>query len=159
MRSFYSRVALSGMLILIIGLPMLLPILNVQAAGEWSPFHAKSTLIQMFKTLCDKYKSIASYESVGKDSGGVDIWLFKIGNPNGGRVLWDGALHGNEDFGSEVIYLLTKWLLESKDASAQKILSENLVLFMPIISSRWDRSNYNTAISKYGVNLNRNFAN
>jgi predicted deacylase len=112
----------------------------------------------MFKTLCDKHPTVASYESVGKDSGGVTMWLFKIGNSNGGRVLWDGAIHGNEDFGSETIYLLAKWLLESGDSASKTILSHNYVLLMPIIDSRWDRSNWDTSISKYGVNLNRNFA-
>jgi hypothetical protein len=125
--------------------------------GEWDPFHPKDVLIGMFKMLCDSHPNVASYESVGRDSGGKDIWLFKIGNPSGGRVMWDGALHGNEDFGSEIIYFLTDWLLNSGDSYASRILQRNYVLFIPSVLSRWDRSNYNTAYCSYGVNLNRNF--
>jgi hypothetical protein len=152
------RLSFVALIIITVGISSISPSINASVTSEWSPFHTKSTLIQMFKTLCDKYPSVASYESLGKDSGGVTMWLFKIGNPKGGRVLWDGAIHGNEDFGSETIYLLAQWLLESKDTAAKTILSHNYVLLMPIIDSRWDRSNYDTSISKYGVNLNRNFA-
>jgi hypothetical protein len=149
------KASLTVLVVLIIGFSAVAPLTN---AGTWDPFHSKSTLIQMFKTLCDKHPTIASYESVGKDSGGVTMWLFKIGNPKGGRVLWDGAIHGNEDFGSETIYLLAEWLLESGDSYSKTILSKNYVLLMPIIDSRCDRSNYDTSRSRYGVNLNRNFA-
>lgn len=122
------------------------------------PYHRKDELIEMFKTLCDAYPEYTSYESVGKTYEGRDIWIFKIGNPDGGRILWDGQLHGNEDKGSEIIYLLTKWLLESEDPIAKRILERNYVLFVPVINmDSYNRGNRNFENCRWGVDLNRNF--
>lgn len=47
----------------------------------------------------------ADYETIGKTYLGNDIWMFKAGNPNGGHVLLDSEMHGNENKGSEILYL------------------------------------------------------
>jgi hypothetical protein len=125
-------------------------------------FHTHNTLITMFKTLFDKYPGYASYESIGKTYEGRDIALFKIGNPNGGKVLWDGSLHGWEDAGGEVEYLISKWLLENGttgiDQTAKRIIERNLILFVPVINmDSYERQNRNFATCNYGTDLNRNF--
>lgn len=125
-------------------------------------FHSKEEHINMMKTLCDRYPEYCSYESLGKalDSNEEldwDVWLFKIGNPNGGKVLVDGQIHGNEDWGSEVIYRFATWVLESGESRAKAILKGNYLLFVPVITHSYDRSNPNTASCRYGVNLDRNF--
>lgn len=124
----------------------------------WDHYHEKDELIGMFKTLCDAHPSQASYESVGKSYLGEDIWMFSIGNPYGGKVLWDGQLHGSEDIGSEAIYLIAEWLLESRDPKAEQILDQNLVLFIPIVNmDSYVRATRNYEDCRYGVDLNRNF--
>ncbi|MFH1229481.1 MAG: M14 family zinc carboxypeptidase [Candidatus Aenigmatarchaeota archaeon] len=125
-------------------------------------FHTHNNLISMFKTLYDKFPGYASYETIGKTYEGRDIVLFKIGNPDGGTVLWDGAMHGWEDAGSEVEYLIAKWLLESgttgTDVTAKRILDRNLILFVPVINmDSYERQNRDFASCQYGTDLNRNF--
>lgn len=115
-------------------------------------------IITMFKELSDRHSKIF-YESIGKTYQNNDIWLFKIGNFNGGTILIDGCMHGWEDMGTECMYLFLEWLLESGAPEAQKILDENYILFIPVL-------NYDSAIRgncnhdecpERGVDLNRNF--
>jgi hypothetical protein len=121
-------------------------------------WHAHEELIEMFKALSDAYPEYASYEAIGKSHEERDITLFKIGNPNGGKVMWDGSLHGWEDMGSEAMYLIAKWLLESDDEAAKRILQRNYVLFIPVVNmDSYIRQNMNHDQCQYGVDLNRNF--
>jgi Zinc carboxypeptidase len=124
--------------------------------GIFDPFHTKQEKITMWKTLWDKHLN-TEYSSVGKTYDGVDIWMFVVGNISRPRVLWDGEIHGNEDKGSELLFLMAQWLLESNDAAAAKILQESCLMFIPVVNSRDTRGNGDTKISSYGVDLNRNF--
>ena len=122
-----------------------------------SPWHSKEWHISYFKDLCDAHPSLASYESVGKTYEGRDIMMFKIGNPDGARVLWDAQLHGNEHYTSEILDLIGEWLF-SGDPYATQILQNNYVLIIPVINlDSYDRSNANHEQCRYGVDLNRNF--
>ena len=64
------------------------------------------------------------YETIGKTYLGNDIWRFKAGNPNDGHVLLDSERNGIEDKGSEILYLMAKWLLKSGDSSAEDTLTK-----------------------------------
>lgn len=121
-------------------------------------FYPKDTLINMFKTVCDAHRNKASYVTVGKSYENRDITLFRIGTPNGGKVLLDSSMHGWEDIGSVVQYHYAKWLLETSDSYAQKTLRENYTLLIPIVNmdSR-ERQNQDFSSCSYGVDLNRNF--
>jgi hypothetical protein len=110
----------------------------------------------MWKDLWSAHSN-TTYTSVGKTYNGMDIWLFSAGNLTGKKVLWDGELHGNEDKGSEILYLIAKWLLESNDTRAIRILEENCVMFIPVVNDMDARGNGNSGTSQYGVDLNRNF--
>jgi hypothetical protein len=131
--------------------------------GVWNPFHSKSEIISMFKSMFDSAKATGikcDYRSLGKDSCGNDIWLFTIGTDRvGNRILWDGALHGNEDYGTEVIYMLAQWLLQggSHENYRDRILRRNYVMFIPSVLSKFYRCNGNISTCEHGVNLNRNF--
>jgi len=113
------------------------------------------TLIELFKDLVNAYPSLVSYEIVGKTVQNRDIIMFKIGNPNGGRILVDGAIHGAENLGSELLYFYANWLLTSGDPLANRIRTRNYMLLIPALNvdgyGKW-RKNAN------GVDLNRNFA-
>lgn len=117
------------------------------------------TLTTMFQTLCDAYPAQANYISVGKTINNRDIWLYRIGNPNGGCVLWDGCTHGWEDIGAEVQYLIANWLLTSGEQKAQELLQTNYILFIPDVNpDSLERGNANLSNgATYGVDLNRNY--
>jgi hypothetical protein len=129
-------------------------------------FHDKAAMTQMWKNLCDAHPFAAHYEIIGKSLQGRDIWLFKIGNPYGGAIMWDGQTHGPEDSGSECGYLFAKWLLESSDPMAIRIMERNCWLFIPIINvDSTARQNMRRSYTlpngtvidvPYGVDLNRN---
>jgi hypothetical protein len=119
----------------------------------------------MFKSLCESHPGESSFESIGKSYNGLDIWAFKIGSSSSsGVVLWDGCMHGSEDLGSEVEYLLAEWLLESGEDQANRILRNNLIIFIPVVNpDSTRRTNMHTYVSgaspngMNGVDLNRNF--
>ena len=143
--------------LVLIVLSLTLLILTTECAPyDLSPFHSKEEKIAMWKELWDTHPN-TEYTSVGKTYSGQDIWLFSVGSTAGGLVLWDGEMHGGEDKGSEILYLMAKWLLESGDQRAAEILEENHVLFIPVINDRNERGNGNVEVSPHGVDLNRNF--
>jgi len=143
---------------LILTLCLMLALISTCSVSGGATFHTKDTLISMFKTLCDSHPKVASYAIVGKTYENRDIYIFKIGNPNGGSVLWDGCLHGWEDLGSEVEYQFATWLLTSNTPEAERILERNYVLLIPIVNvDSTERQNRDFVQSQYGVDLNRNF--
>lgn len=96
-----------------------------------------------------------SHEVIGNYSvQGRSLYIFRIGNPKAGRVMFDGSCHGNERLTSEILYLYAEWLLTSQDAVAREILEKNWTIIVPIVNMDGFptvRKNAN------GVDLNRNF--
>jgi len=134
----------------------------------WNAWDPKEEAVPYFISLADNYGG--SYESIGKSSGNNDwdIVLFKFGNPNGGKVMIDSYLHGNEFYGYQVLKSVITWLVKSNDADARRILENNYILVVPVANYRWGRTNYNVPSwmsandpandgDDCGVNLNRNF--
>ncbi|MGB9841311.1 MAG: M14 family zinc carboxypeptidase [Candidatus Bathyarchaeales archaeon] len=138
----------------------------VSAGRSVALYTPKNQMIAQWMALCDAHPEWASYESIGKSIQGNDIWLFKIGTPTGGKIMYDGQCHGSEDGGTEILYKFCKWLLESNDPLANHILRYNYHLIIPILNvdstARQNmRREYileNGTIIKvpYGVDLNRN---
>jgi g-D-glutamyl-meso-diaminopimelate peptidase len=140
----------------------------VNSAGtiEYSIDGSKSQTISNFMTLCNAHRTVASYESIGKTLLGNNIWAFKFGNPNGGRVLWTAQLHGNEGMGTEIMWIWAQWLI-SNDTKAQQYMKTNYIMMVPVQNyDSYGRQNARrsyvlpngTTINvPYGVNLNRNF--
>lgn len=150
-RSKIEKTTLPLLLILsVTGSLFLANIEQVCAIG--SPFLPKTTMIAQWKALCDAHPQWASYQSIGKTVLGKDIWMFKIGTSTGGKIMYDGQAHGTEDSGTEVFYHFAKWLLESNDATAKRILERNYHLFIPIVNM----DNSSNKPNAHGVDLNRN---
>jgi len=130
------------------------------ATGPADTWHTHPDLVSMFQALVDTFPGYAASTVIGTTTEGNDITMFELGNPDGGRVLWDGCLHGWEDLGSEVMYLIARWLLEGQEALADTILARNHILFVPVVNmDSYERQNRNLDQCSYGVDLNRNFVN
>lgn len=107
-----------------------------------------------------------TYESIGKSYQGRDIPMFKIGNPNGGKVLFTTVTHGDEVEGAEVGYYMADWILERKEpAIADRILQDNLIMIVIVNIDSYGikRKNmdqygfvHGAYANSYGVDLNRN---
>ena len=141
--------------LLLLSSTMILSLPNFIQTVSAVSYRDYNTFIESFKGFATSYPSLVSYEVVGKTVQGKNILMFKIGNPNGGRVLIDGAMHGGECFGSELLYFFAQWLLTSSDPLANQILKRNYILLIPALNVdgyRMWRKNAN------GVDLNRNFA-
>jgi hypothetical protein len=151
----------SGLVPLVLAVALIgLVTLSPFVAPVQANYESKTTLISKFKALVDRYPSKASYVSVGLSYQGRSIWLFRFGNSGGKRILWDAQLHGGEDLGSEIMYYMSQWLLESGDSRAATILQTCYILFIPVINiDSYSRGNANTygGSAPYGVDLNRNF--
>jgi hypothetical protein len=113
----------------------------------FSIYTPKDVMLDKWKNLCDRHPSLAYYEVIGQSIQGQDIYLFAIGNPQGGIVMYDGQL-------------------ESQDSEALHILQYNFNLFIPIVNidttnrqnmrREYILSNGNIIHIPYGVDLNRN---
>lgn len=123
-------------------------------------YHANlSAVIDDFLSLEAKYPRLVSHEIIGVSWEGRDIYLFKIGNPHGGRVLLNGTTHGGEWTGTEVYCLYTHWLLENKEPGiSDRILQGNYTLIVPSLNvDGYDRKTRDNRNPSGTVNLNRNF--
>jgi hypothetical protein len=119
------------------------------------PYPDYPTFITAFKDLATSYPQFVSYESIGKTVQNQTILMFRIGNPSGGVVLFDGALHGWEAEGSQLLYYYAKWLLTNGDPLAQRILADTCTLIVPVVNID---SYFTNRKNAHGVDLNRNFA-
>jgi predicted deacylase len=140
--------------------------------SQWLPWIRKEDVVPDMISIANTYGG--TYESIGKNMMGWDIVLFKFGNPNGGRIMIDSYLHGNEFYGYQVLRSVLLWTLNSNDADAVRIRQNNYILVIPVVNYRWARTNYNAptwmttqdpngspndgADGLCGVNLNRNFS-
>lgn len=105
----------------------------------------------------------------GSDDYGHHIYMYTVGNPNGGRVMMIGSLHNWEDLGTEAMYYFAEWLLTNHTTASENYLTENCFYFIPIVNfgnhadshnNRPDRQNDNVTLiteTGLGCDLNRNF--
>ena len=161
-------------IVVCLALVLFLSFVSAFSSVEATTIHTTDAIYTIFKGFCSQHPDEASWESLGKSVAGQDILIFKFGNPNGGRVLWDARIHGDEDIGTECFRLFANWLLNSGEQKAKDYLKTNYILFIPAVNvDRVNRMNYRrhytveeTAGTSYqgspldilyGVNLNRNF--
>ena len=120
--------------------------------GAW---RTKDARIDLWKELWNENGLSNRIVKIGTSVLGNDILVFDCGEITAKSMLMDMELHGNEDHPGEVILMFAHWLLESGDSTAQRILQNNRLLFVPSVDfDRFERVN---ARSGGGVNLNRNF--
>lgn len=112
---------------------------------------SKDAQIALFDDLANRHVECAK-ETIGYSVKGKPIPMYRVGNPLGGKILFDGAIHGCSDLSTLVHYHYLKWLLESGEERALNILRKNCILAVPILNiDECIRKNSN------GVDLNRNF--
>lgn len=119
------------------------------------PYRYYDVVMSDFKALADSYPDLVKFETVGSTVQGKAIIMVKIGNPSCDSILLDGAIHGWETLGSELLCFLAKWLLTSHDPLTNQILARSYILMIPgvdVDKFNIGRTNFN------GVDLNRNFA-
>ncbi len=98
---------------------------------------------------------LVSVETAGKTVEGRNIPFYKVGNPNGGRVMFNAGVHGFEKTGVEVLFLFADWLLHSTEPQATRIRERNLVILLPILDL--DEYPNTTGMNANWVNIYRNF--
>lgn len=126
---------------------------NVYSANP-TTYRDATTLINDIISFESVYSSLISHEEIGRTVNNKPIYVFKIGNPNGGKVLIEATLHGSEYVNSEVMYWFIDWLLKDTSSDAVNMRTRNYVMVIPIVNI----DNYKTARENaHGVDLNRNF--
>lgn len=129
-----------------------------ELSREKGTYRTHDELIEMFRDECERYPEATSFGVIGKTTLQNDIWAFRIGNPEAPKIIIDGCLHGWEDLGSEISFLWIKWLLESKNPEAKRILENTCWIVIPVVNAdTYDRGNMNRSVCSGGVDLNRNF--
>jgi predicted deacylase len=74
-----------------------------------------------------------THEVFGKTTLGKEMYVFKIGNPSGGRILIDACIHGDERVAAEILLLYVDWLLTPREPTATRILERCQTLVIPIV--------------------------
>jgi hypothetical protein len=139
-------------LAMILILPTLLLVTPAKCAGLYRSY---DVFIAAFKDFANAYPGLVSFESIGKTVQNRDILMFRIGNPAGDRVLFDGAIHGYESLGGELLFAYAQWLVTSNDPIAVETRLKCCTLLIPAFNT----DGYNLwRTNAHGVDLNRNFA-
>jgi len=119
---------------------------------------SKDAQIALFDGLVTNYPTRIKKETVGQTLEGRNIPLYRLGNPSGGKWMFDGAIHGCSDLSTIAHHRFLKWLLESNEPRAINILAKKQLLCIPIINvDRATRKNARNGVWPNGVDLNRNF--
>lgn len=130
---------------------------------------SKNAQLALFDNLVATYPSLIKKETIGYTFLGKPLPMYRVGNPYGGKFLFDGEIHGCSDLSAIVHYLFLKWLLESHqrviegstdiwDVRAYNIIEKKCLLCVPIVNiDRSERKNANGGAYPNGVDLNRNF--
>ena len=127
-----------------------------------APYYgSKAAQIALFDSLVSAHPTLIRKETIGYTVQGQALPMYRVGNVNGGKFLFDGAIHGCSDLSTICHYLFLKWLLESGEARANNILQKKCLLVVPAFNL--DRSERKNARDvglgwRYGVDLNRNFS-
>jgi len=80
------------------------------------------------------FPSLVSHETFGKTTLGKEMYVFKIGNPHGDRILIDACFHGDERVAAEILLLYVDWLLNQREPAATHILEGYQTLAIPIVN-------------------------
>ncbi|MCX7641373.1 MAG: M14 family metallopeptidase [Elusimicrobiales bacterium] len=153
--------------------------LNKDFPSQDSAYHNYNETYEVFKTLSDKYKTIASLFSIGKSYEGRDIWALRINTSQKYKekstkpgILFVGNHHAREHLSNEMVLLLAAYILDNYQNTDIKKYIQNLdIYFIPMInpdgveydivtgSYKWWRKNTNKlgTNSVVGVDLNRNY--
>ena len=134
----------------------------------WDRYLSYSEMLEAWLDLERLFPGKITHEILGQTYLGKNILLFKIGNPDGGKLWWNATTHGGEIIGTEVYYRYARWLLENKEPGiSDNIMRVNYTLICPFTNvdgypsiaplpfqSEGSRNNKNPTGT---VNLNRNF--
>ena len=124
----------------------------------YETYETYDQVVAQLKGLETQYPGLVNHEIIGKSYQGKDIYLFKVGNPNGGSFMFDGRPHGMEDCGTENGIAFIKWVLTNNSIDSNNVKNGNYLLFIPginIDSTRRQNMNRENNIL-WGVDLNRN---
>lgn len=119
-----------------------------------SSYRNSTTLINDTLSWESQYPSLISHQQIGATVNGKPLYVFKIGNPNGGKVIIDAAIHGSENVGSEAVWWFMNWLLTSSDQNAVDIRQRDYVMVVPILNIDEFQIRRENA---HMVDLNRNY--
>src|SRR5271157_4749266 len=124
------------------------------SSAQCGPYRSYNNFMNAFMNLANSYPGMITAQSVGNSVNGTDIMLFKIGNPQGERILFDGAIHGWESLSGEILYDYAEWLMTNDSQIAKTILAKTYTVLIPALNP--DEYNIQRQ-NAHGVDLNRNF--
>jgi hypothetical protein len=109
---------------------------------EFNRLYDYAEMTQAVRDLVAAYPELLSMESIGKSTGGRDLWLVTLNNPATGAdttktaMYIDGNIHGNEVQAAEVV-LYSIWYLTKSYGEIEKItelVDERAFYFVPMVN-------------------------
>lgn len=93
----------------------------------------RAEMIQAWADLQSAHSTIMSNETIGQTTNGTDIYLYRIGDSTKGRFFISAGTHGFEKGGVEILYQFIDWVLNSDTDEANRILTNNYLIVVPIL--------------------------
>jgi hypothetical protein len=97
-------------------------------------YHSRDQLLEEYFSIEKSFPLQVKNEVFGKTTLGKDMHVFKIGNPDGGRILIDACIHGDERVAAEILLLYVDWLINQREPAATRILERCQTLIIPIVN-------------------------
>jgi len=112
------------------------------AAQEAPKYHTYAEMTSALQTLAGAHKTIARLESIGKTSGGRDIWALEIASPAGvppakrPALLVAANFEGDHLVGSEIALSVAGYLLKNypADADVKQRLDNSTIYIIPRVN-------------------------
>jgi len=118
-------------------------------------YHSWTTLINDWTILQSQHPDVISNTTLSNNTYlGKTMYAYRIGNPDGAVLMYDGSCHGEESVSSEVLLLYAQWLVNAHSYLSEWTLRNCYTIIVP--SANPDSFN-TTRKNANGVDLNRNF--
>lgn len=112
------------------------------SADDQPKYHNYVELTAALKSIAGKHPSLARLQSIGKTSGGREIWLVELGSRSGQPLesrpglLVAANFEADHLIGSEIVLSMSRFLLENYAANAEikKALDESVVYLIPRVN-------------------------
>jgi hypothetical protein len=103
-------------------------------------FYTYQEVRNIIKSLKRMYPSISSIDTIGYSILGNPIWLFRISGKNNTdskqRFFLNGAMHGNEKMGTEIVLSISRYLLGNyhQNQDIKDIIDRSEILLVPVLN-------------------------
>jgi len=128
--------------------------------GHAQAYLSSKQVQSYYKKASTEHSSFVSYRHLGKSKRQKDIFYLTISKntfpANAPSIYFNASHHGNEKLSTEIVYYLTKYIIDHRDSPfLDSILREYILVLQPIVNP--DGFDFNTRNDTLGQDPNRDY--